>query len=357
LQTNKRLPVTIQPYFLVALMSFFAAQLIGQNPISTEMQASVKELMGDTVSAIDGEIRGIVQDSKNNLWFASNGNGVYKYDGSTLINFTEKQGLASNYVWMVQEHSNGTIWFKTNVQPQEVDAICYFDGTAFKTIQPDTRGVWEGFRNEHVLFDYYFDGTSLSKIQLPQTSPIKNEENKRHHYDIYSTCVDKSGNTWFGTCTAGICKYDGKTFRWFDNTELGAAIRDIYEDAKGTIWAGNNGDGLFRFDGTHFINFSKEKNLQNPDFIRYPIGKPGIMSRVWKITEDAQGNLLVATIDNGLWKYDGYSVTNFTAKEGLLIDAIWTVYTDTRGIVWVGTEGDGVYQFDGKAFKKFKPGL
>jgi ligand-binding sensor domain-containing protein len=310
-------------------------------------------LPGDTVSHIDGEIRGIIQDSENNLWFASNGEGVYRYDGKTILNYTEKHGLCSNYVWMLEEGKDGNMWFRTNLRPKDVDAICYFDGYGFNTVEIDTSAVHYNFQSGELLFDYYFDGNSISKIQLPHTSPIQNEENKRHHYDLYSTCVDRNGNVWFGTCTAGICKYDGKNYTWFDNKELGAAVRSIFEAKNGTIWAGNNGDGLFRYDGKDFINFSREKNLHNPDFEKYPIGKPGFMSRIWAITEDNYENLWVGTIDNGVWRYDGKTVTNYTTKDGLGIDEIWTIYKDKNGKLWFGTAGDGVYTFDGNRFSKF----
>lgn len=94
--------------------------------------------------------------------------------------------------------------------------------------------------------------------------------------------------------------------------------------------------------------------MHNPDFEKYPIGKPGLMSRVWKITADNQGNLWVATIDNGVWFISDNSVTNYTTKDGLAIDNIWTVYIDKQGKLWVGTEGDGVYTFDEKKFTRFK---
>lgn len=321
-----------------------------------EVEITAKRLVGDSVANINGEIRGIFQDSKNNLWFASNGNGVFKYDGTTIINYTQKHGLSSNYAWMVKEGKDGNIWFKTNVRPKDTDAICCFNGYTFKTIKPDTNVISYDFKKGELLFDYYFDGKSLSKIQLPHTSSIKDDVNKKHHYDIYGTCIDRNGNVWFGTPTAGICKYDGTNYTWFDKTELGCAIRDIYEDKNGTIWAGNNGEGLFRYDGKNFIHFSKEKNLHNPDFKKYPIGKPGLLSRVWKITEDNQGNLWVATIDNGAWMYNGKKVINYTSKHGLSLAGIgiWTIYNDKKGKLWFGTEGDGVYTFDGKKFNKFK---
>jgi ligand-binding sensor domain-containing protein len=222
-------------------------------------------------------------------------------------------------------------------------------------MQTDTNLKSYDFKKGELLFEYYFDGKLLSKIRLPHTSP--NEIGPpRFQYDIYATCLDKSGNAWFGTQGTGVCKYDGKSYTWFNCKDLIGSIRDIYEDKNGTIWVGNNGDGLLRYDGKNFINFSREKNVHNPDFEKYPTGKPGLMSRVWKIAEDNQGNLWVATIDNGAWMYDGKKVFNFTSKDGLSQEevGIWTIYKDKKGKLWFGTEGDGVYTFEEGKFNKFK---
>ncbi len=346
--------LTISKFIILGVLAiFFSCNGQGQKTSNKDVAITAKWPVGDPVSTIDGEIRGIFQDSKKNLWFASNGNGVFKYDGTTIINFTEKHGLSSNYVWMVKEGKDGTIWLRTHIRSKDVIAMCCFNGFQFKTIQADTNAISYDFKKGELLFDYYLDGKSLSKIRLPHTSPIEIGP-PRFQYDIYATCLDKSGNAWFGTQGTGVCKYDGKSYTWFDNKEFVGSIRDIYEGKNGTIWVGNNGDGLFRYDGKRFINFSKEKNIYNSDFEKYPIGKPGLMSRVWEITEDNQDNLWVATIDNGVWRISDNSATNYTKKDGLPIDNIWTVYTDKQGKLWVGTEGSGVYTFDGKKFNKFK---
>jgi ligand-binding sensor domain-containing protein len=351
----KHIIMTINTLIQFGVLTIFAS-CIGQEKKSSNKDAEITAnlLVGDTVSTVEGEIRGIVQDTKNNLWFASNGNGIYKYDGKSIINFTEKHGLSSNYVWMVKEGKNGNIWFRTHVRSNDVIAMCSFNGYEFKTIQADTNAISYDFKKGELLFDYYFDGQSLSKIRLPHTSPIEIGP-PRFQYDIYASCLDKSGNVWFGTQGTGICKYDGKSYTWFDNKEFVGSIRDIYEDKNGRIWVGNNGDGLFRYDGKSFINFSKEKNLHNLDYEKYPNGKPGLMSRVWKTTQDNQGNLWMATIDNGAWMYNGKTVVNYTSKDGLSLEGIgiWTIYCDKQGKLWFGTEGDGVYAFAEKKFNKF----
>lgn len=354
MKKSTRLLKTI--FFLGSLAIFGFCSGPDKKPGENKPQPVTGTIRGDTVTEIDGEIRGIFQDSKNNLWFASNGNGVFRYDGKTIVQFTTRHGLCSNYAWNVKEGKDGKIWFQTNLRPRDADALCYFDGHSFITVEVSpwlSQATDLDTQTGDLIFGYYYNSESLVKIQLPQTSPIQNETNIRHHYDIFCSCQDSRGNLWFGTATAGICKYDGKTFTWFDNKELGSAVRSIFEDRNGIIWAGNNGDGLFRYDGKDFINFSREKNLHNPDFNKYPGGKPGLMSRVWTITADNRGKLWVGTIDNGVWAIDSISVTNYTTKDGLAIDAVWVIYTDKQGRLWFGSAGAGVFYFDGKRFKKF----
>ncbi len=353
--SSKSLVMMVRTIVIVAVLTcLVSCNGYAKKSGNSESEKLAVEQLGDTVQEVLGEIRGITQDSQFNMWFASNGNGVYKYDGKSIVNYRVKDGLSSDDVWMVKEGRDGKMWFKTSLRSQDLLQICSFDGSRFEHVPIDTTTEKYDFKRGELIFEYYRHGDKLSQIKLPFTSPIQNEENRRHHYDIYATCLDKYGNAWFGTATAGICKYDGEKFTWFDNKELGSAIRDLFEDKNGVLWMGNNGDGLFRYDGKDFVNFSREKNLHNPDFEKYPIGKPGLMSRIWKITEDQQGNLWVATIDNGIWRISDRAITNFTTKDGLSIDNIWTVYIDKQGKLWVGTEGDGIFIFDGKTFTPFK---
>ncbi len=323
----------------------------GQNtdPIENKFETPTKTIIGDTVTKIGFSIRSIFQDSKNNFWFATNGEGVFKYDGKTIIQYSEKHGLCSDFVWNIQEGKNGYIWFKTR------DAVCYFDGINFTAMQTNEfflQTMNYNYLNNDLLVDYYYNGNSLTKIQLPKTSPNLTN-NLPYKYDIYCTHKDRKGNLWFGTCNGGVCKYDGKTYSWLDNKELNAPIRSIFEDKNGTIWIGNNGYGLFRYNGETIDNFTKERNLENPNFITNLEGKEETLARVWTITDDKQGNLWIGTIDAGIWKFDGKNLTNYTIKDGLGVNSIWTIYRDNYGNMWIGTDGAGVYTFDGTKFNQF----
>jgi ligand-binding sensor domain-containing protein len=50
------------------------------------------------------------EDRHGNIWFAVKGSGVYRYDGASFTNFSEKEGLTSHAVHRVVEDSRGRIW-------------------------------------------------------------------------------------------------------------------------------------------------------------------------------------------------------------------------------------------------------
>lgn len=77
------------------------------------------------------------------------------------------------------------------------------------------------------------------------------------------------------------------------------------------------------------------------------------MARVWTITNYKQGNLWIGTIDNGLWKYDGNKFKNYTTKDGLTSNAIGTIYSDNEGYLLIGTDGGGITKYDSKTFTAF----
>jgi hypothetical protein len=126
----------------------------------------------------------------------------------------------------------------------------------------------------------------------------------------------------------------------------------MFEDRNGTIWFGNNGGGLFRCDGRTLVNITDEMNLGNPEFLNGHklVDKPGTLARVWAITDDRAGALWVATIDAGLWKFNGSHWINYTVKDGLTSDSIWAIFKNNDGDLWFVAGGEAIFRFNGKTF-------
>lgn len=315
------------------------------------------------VPALGKNIGRILQDKNFNYWFASNGDGVYRYDGKKLLRFTINDGLCSNFIWDIQEDVNGNLWFTTR------DGICSFNGHAFtdytnaiktakqEKLQYKNGGLFFGQTNGVV----FYNGNSFSKFAIHPDSYHPPENDMYRPYSIYCSLVDRAGNVWFGTQNMGVCRYDGKNFSWFADKGLKeAAVRCIFEDKNGNIWFGNNGAGLFRYN-PHLLNaqeaitnFTEEKNLGNPSFLKDHEIKDtaGTLARVWAINEDKNGNLWMATIDAGLWKYDGETLTNFTEKDGLANNSVWNIYKNKNQELLVVTGGEDVFKIEGNTFTK-----
>jgi ligand-binding sensor domain-containing protein len=173
---------------------------------------------------------------------------------------------------------------------------------------------------------------------------------------IVSIAEDKDGALWFAGHT-GVCKYDGKTFTPFFNTE-----GSVRTDRSGTIWV-STGDGVHRYDGTAFIPFHVPVPTERP--AAYGVW-PG---RVLFHLEDSQGNLWFTTDGYGAFRCDpsealgtGESFTQFTKQDGLCSNTVRSILEDRQGRIWFTciqayqpemTGDGGVSRYDGKTFTAF----
>ncbi|WP_236641989.1 two-component regulator propeller domain-containing protein [Dokdonia sinensis] len=61
-----------------------------------------------------------------------------------------------------------------------------------------------------------------------------------------------------------------------------------------------------------------------------------------------------ATYRDGVWKYDGIKITQYSIKEKSKQIALFSIYKDNKGDLWLGTHENGAYKFNGTTFEKFK---
>lgn len=163
------------------------------------------------------QINWMLEDKAGNIWFASNGGGAYRYDGTTLTNFSQKEGLCDNFVQTMLEDRSGNLWFGTRH-----GGLCKYDGTTF---------------------------TAFGRNELRGD-------------DIWSLYQDSGGIIWIAVSRIGLCSYDGTMFTCHGEKD-GAGIRvvqSLLEDANGQLWIGTS-NGVYKFIGGTFINWTKEDAL------------------------------------------------------------------------------------------------
>lgn len=156
-------------------------------------------------------IAGIMEDKSGNIWFASSDKGVFRYDGKTMINMAEKEGLGENYAVGMAQDNAGNMWFTMKY------GICKYDGKTFTeyTAKDGLGGtefwgiiieqsgiIWVTARGSTTRFD--------PAVPLPNAFTVFTAANG------FTCCVqsmfqDKAGNMWWGT-GQGLYRFDGKRF-------------------------------------------------------------------------------------------------------------------------------------------------
>lgn len=265
----------------------------------------------------------VLDDSKGNLWFGSIGSGVYCYDGKSFRNFTTKEGLAGNDVTCIYEDKAGNIWFGTG------SGTSCFDGKSFRNfttkdglsdndinsiVEDKTGKIWFGTRGQPCFYDARLPDGQGKKFTVftHDGKPFTN---------VRSIIEDKKGNIWLGGAD-GLWRYDGSTFTNFTQNFVGC----IYEDSKGNIWTGSesaNGQGMV-YDEKSLTGFVRAKSqcvLSRYDE-KYLSGKRPAVTEIkpehgmiCAILEANDGSIWFGASD-GVYRYDGRTITNFKRKVG-----------------------------------------
>ncbi len=182
-------------------------------------------------------------------------------------------------------------------------------------------------------------------------------------HNVHCSLQDKAGNLWFGTSGDGLYKYDGKLFTQFtkSNGLNSNTVWCILEDKSGKIWIGTD-DGICLYDPWASLRTGDNQ------FTKIQIAIPNEMrsssNNVWSIMQDKSGKLWFAT-SNGVFVYDpstelkedGKSFDFFKVTEDVkdCYAKIEKIVEDNAGNFWFGGRcHDGVYRYDGKSVTYIK---
>ena len=216
--------------------------------------------------------------------------------------------------------------------------------------------------------------TILPKKTVPLETglpKIKKTQGTDQYDNICCMLQDKTGNIWFGTTGEGVYRYNGNSYTQFtvkDGLNYNF-VWSILEDKAGNIWFGT-ADGVCRYDGKKFTtmpifetnsNNPSSYNLQRKKIIVDPYGNPSEENAVWNIIQDKAGTIWFGTSE-GIYTYDGKSFNHFLHNDGsvnntgITINKVESILEDKTGKIWFGGRvTNGLFCFDGKTISHFAP--
>lgn len=185
--------------------------------------------------------------------------------------------------------------------------------------------------------------------------------------NIHCSLQDKAGNLWFGTTGEGVYRYDGQHFTQFttkdglsDNT-----VWSVLEDRAGNIWFGTN-NGASRFDGRTISPMPVSVPITSDFSLSGSVKKdPYEKNAVWSIIQDRIGTIWMGTHD-GMYRYNGRSFSrllddkSIINSEGLNLKMVDCIIQDKAGNIWFASGmlpgSEGLIRYDGRKLTRFRPG-
>ncbi len=303
-------------------------------------------------SLSDNQIGKIYQDSEGGIWVGTNAGGI-NYLSSSVLNFTryiplnQKETISSKRIRDIVEDNNQNIWIGTE------DAGVNIFSPTDKTFKKLGRDVGDKLTSEQSLCLLNVNGSiwvGLFKNGLDVISP---KDYKVRHYSgqqlglneasIYALCEDKHGNIWLGNGW-GVYKGNRETMEFVNMPEFGLCfIYDILEDSHDNMWVATMGNGVFKYN----LESQQMEHYTHDISDEHSISSNSISS----ITEVSNGDIWFATDRGGVCKYNNKE-NNFqriSLPEGLPDDSAYEIVEDKNGNLWFGTN-NGLIQMNPKDF-------
>ncbi len=254
-------------------------------------------------------IRGIWEDSTDNVWVCTQYGGLNRINRHTGIvqhyrhTPGNPQSLMSDELWGITPLNSHEILLHKSVQTQVLNT---------------QRGTFRGTRLHPTLAMLRDrDGT------LWMADSIKGE--------FFNGTITTDGRRFLPALPLG-----------FENARLDAAI----EDRRGRIWFAHYRTRILRYDKQRQVwdTVRGLSKLQRADYFS-------------SMTEDAAGNMLIATKGDGIYVCDTNDrVWSISEKDGLPNNNVYGIFHDKRGALWMSSDR-GVIRYDPatKHFRQFTP--
>lgn len=322
------------------------------NPASFHIETELTDRIGSNYLNV------IFEDSRQNLWIATEEKGLYRYspESKELKSYKAPYHIAGDDVSAICEDAHGQIFVGTltkglfrlsSRQEGNFEPVLYQNrmNLNIRTLIIDTRGK----------LIIGTDGEGVKEYQ-PQQDIIVDSEINASPFDfskskVHSLIEDKDHNLWLGIFQKGLIlvpgisnKFDYYGYKSIHNNTIGSScVMAIHTDEQATIWIGTDNDGLYAINdqGKQLRHYTHQAG--NPQSV------PGTILCLY---EDSNQELWLGSYFDGLARMNKQTGTCQDATSLLQgnLNAgkpkVSCIIEDKNKNLWVGTYGSGLYKIN-----------
>jgi signal transduction histidine kinase/CheY-like chemotaxis protein/ligand-binding sensor domain-containing protein len=327
--------------------------------------AQNRQLHFDHLGTADGlselEPNCILQDRRGFIWIATN-DGLNRYDGYKFKIFRndvkDAASISNNYIQDIKEDKDGNIWIATvggglNKYDRKTNRFQRFFHN-----EKDGKSISSNFVSKIVIerSGKIWVGTQQNGLDLfdPKTGHClhyvndKNDAKSISDNQIGTLYCDSQNNIWVGTVNSGLSLFDRRNngfinFKHVENVKgsiSGNTITAIFEDSKNQLWVGTQEAGLNLYNNstgtfTHFVHDPRNSNSL-------------VHNSIQSIAEDDNHDLWIGTENGGLSIYDPLKNQFFSYlhddvdNSSLNGNSVDVILNDRAGNMWIGVFGGGI---------------
>jgi len=291
-------------------------------------------------SLSDKVIYAIYKDREDGIWLGTLFGGINYLPARRIvfdkyIPLAVDKSLSSKRVRELAKDSDGNVWVGTddeglNILNTKTGIIEPFEYETNKKNNSLKTLAVTNFENE-IWCGLFKKGINVIQLPSKKTTLYTSGDLNLNEGSIYALCKDRAGRTWLGNAWGLYVSSPGK----FDFKEVKEVknvwIFHIMEDKDGILWIASMGNGIYKYDPMkdiykRYINFPGDSNSLSSNSVS-------------DIMQDSKGRIWFSTDRGGLCLYNKEedNFTTYSIAQGLPDDVVYRILEDKQGNLWFGT--------------------
>ncbi len=267
----------------------------------------------------------MIQDQSGAIWIATEGKGLFRLHKNTVENFTEKDGLISNWASSLSFDEDGNLWIGTD------KGVSVYNGKNFRTVH-----ALSGKTINNVIADrpnaLWFSCNSGLIRMIKNTGEIEmlKEANGLASNHTIDMMFGFEHSLWVIHYKGGLSRIKNALFVTLTNGDnlKGSIVNTICEINADEILVGLNNGYINKISNNNITEFKPRRNIY---------GK-----RIRDIFQDSKKNLWIGTYAGLLKILPNGEEQWFAPSNGFPAKYIRIIYEDRYSQIWVGTRNNGL---------------